>query len=175
MDEQNEHIELAPEPSPRQLARVTEIPLEKKAVPAPLPPAERHSRKCQICHHPEREDIDHLFVNWAKPKLIAQMFEIPWISLYRHARALDLYGLRRNNMRSVLDKILERGVEAEITGDTILRAIRAYSCLNDENKWVETASHVVFSTKTLPETSPPRANLRLPTLPRRAPTIDIAV
>ncbi len=120
----------------------------------------RHSRKCQVCHHPDRDAIEGAFVMWRRPKGIAQVYQLTGDSLYRHAVAFDLYTRRRNNLRSVLDNIMERGVETEITGETILGAVKAYTCLDDSNKWIEPTTNVLFSTKPL-ETRTPLANLTL--------------
>ena len=107
----------------------------------------RHSRKCQVCHHPERDAIEGAFVMWRRPKGIAEVYRLRGDSLYRHAVALDLFSRRRNNFRSVLENIMERGVETEITGETILGAVKAYACLDDSNRWIEPTSNVIFSTK----------------------------
>ena len=106
----------------------------------------RHSRKCQVCHHPERDAIEGAFVMWRRPKGIAEVYRLRGDSLYRHAVALDLFSRRRNNFRSVLENIMEGGVETEITGETILGAVKAYACLDHNNNWVEPTSNVIFST-----------------------------
>ncbi|HKV47858.1 MAG TPA: hypothetical protein VJN69_07175 [Candidatus Acidoferrales bacterium] len=105
----------------------------------------RHSRKCQVCHHPDRDAIEGAFVMWRRPRGIAQVYRLTGDSLYRHAVAFDLYTRRRNNLRSVLDNIMERGIETEITGETILGAVKAYTCLDDNNRWIEPTSNVLFS------------------------------
>jgi len=124
----------------------------------------RHRRKCQVCHHPDRDAIEGAFVMWRRPKGIAEVYRLRGDSLYRHAVAFDLYTRRRNNLRSVLDNIMERGVETEITGETILGAVKAYTCLDDSNRWIEPTSNVVFATKPA-EARPPLANVTIAALP----------
>jgi|SRR5690348_4940365 len=119
----------------------------------------RHSRKCQVCHHPDRDAIEGAFVMWRRPRGIAQVYRLTGDSLYRHAVAFDLYARRRNNLRAVLDNIMERGIETEITGETILGAVKAYTCLDDNNRWIEPTSSVVFSTK------PAETRAQLPIVP----------
>jgi hypothetical protein len=114
---------------------------------------ERHSRKCQICHHPDREQIEGDFLMWRIPAAIVREYDVPEISLYRHAHAFNLFPLRRENLRLGLDRVIERGAQVEVSGDTIIRAIRAQACLTDDNKWLEPAKHVIFSTQPLPDTA----------------------
>ncbi len=108
---------------------------------------ERHQRKCVICHHPDRDEIEELFLNWHQPHATASLFEVSSRSLYRHAHATGLYAARQGNLRSVLDRILEDAERAKITGDCIIRAVRAYTCLTDNNKWVEPPTRVIVSSQ----------------------------
>jgi hypothetical protein len=117
---------------------------ENKADPVALA---RHRRKCQVCHHPEREMIEREYRDWFGPLAIARSYGIPERALFRHLEATGLTSSRRKNLRSALERILERGVETEIDGPTIIQAVRAYCCLNDGNKWVEPVKDVTFSNR----------------------------
>ena len=138
----------------RSQAPLNRILTENTEDPAKLPDIERHSRKCQVCTHPNREAIEKAFVHWRRPTLISQINKLSGDSLYRHARAFNLFARRRSNVRSLLENIMERGIETEITGDTMLRAIRSYVCLSDDNRWVEPTSNVVFQTNRGLESKP---------------------
>ena len=47
---------------------------------------ERHSRKCTICRHPDRDAIEHDFLHWCHPVDIAEEFGLAdHSSIYRHA------------------------------------------------------------------------------------------
>jgi len=125
-----------------------------------LPAEERHRRKCLICRHPDREEIEEEFVNWHDVWYLAKEYKISdYRSIHRHARATGLIVRRRENMRQVLDSIIERRPD-RVTADSIIRAIRAYSCLTDDNRWVEPCSRVEFAvTKTAPQPQQaPRSN-----------------
>jgi hypothetical protein len=37
---------------------------------------ERHSRRCIICHHPEREAIEEEFVHWRSPSRLAHDYKL---------------------------------------------------------------------------------------------------
>jgi hypothetical protein len=125
--------------------------------PEPETPLERHERKCVVCHHPERETIEDMFVHWHQPFRMAHDYDLPLRSLYRHAHATGLLAARRRNLRCVLDHILERATSIHITSDSIVRAVRAYTCLTDTNQWVEPATHVIVSPGS---TTPPPRNSR---------------
>lgn len=102
---------------------------------------ERHSRKCTICNHPDREAIEELFINWHSPQSIRGLFAIyhpfDWSAVYRHARAAGLYAKRSKNLRAVLDLLLEGATHVKPTAHGVIAAVRAYSCLTEEHKWVE--------------------------------------
>jgi hypothetical protein len=122
--------------------------------PEPETPRERHERKCLVCQHPERESIEDMFVHWHQPLRMAHDYDLPLRSLYRHAHATGLLAARRRNLRCVLEHILEDATRVDVTGDAIVRAVRAYTCLTDDNKWVEPATHVIVSPGSTPP--PPR-------------------
>ena len=108
---------------------------------------QRHARKCHICHHPQRAEIENEFLNWHGPREIVNEYHLPHYSvIYRHANALGLRARRNENIRTVLDIFVEQAEAAPITANAILRAIRAYSCLQDDGTWVELPKKVVYHT-----------------------------
>jgi hypothetical protein len=125
-------------------------PSHAQPIPAPESPLERHQRKCVVCAHPDREAIEEDFLHWLSPNGIAYDYKFPASSLYRHAHATGLYTQRQGNLRSLLDHILDHASGATVTGDCIIRAVRAYTCLTPQNTWVEPASRVIFSTAPAP-------------------------
>jgi hypothetical protein len=115
----------------------------------------RHSRKCLVCHHPDRDFIEEEFLHWRSPYAIASQFKISdYRSLYRHARATGILDLRRHNFFSALDSLVEAAEEAKVTGDCVIRAIRAYSCLDSRGHWVDPPTQVNFSTNAIPSARP---------------------
>ena len=98
----------------------------------------RHQRKCRICNHEHREAIESRFLFWETVQSIVKEFGLAHRSLlYRHARATGLMEQRRENFTSVLDSIVEQVETVPITASSILRAIRAYSCLKAHGRWVD--------------------------------------
>src|SRR5271167_4888585 len=94
--------------------------------PPDAPDPLRHERKCLICNHPDRDAIEEEFLHWHSPAEIASRYDISRHAIYRHAHAGNLFAERSGKMRSVLDLIIERADIAKVTGDTIIRAVRAY-------------------------------------------------
>ena len=81
---------------------------ELESAAASAPTEDRHSRKCTICNHPDREDIDAAFLHWSPTEHIVRDFDLPSLSaLYRHAHARGLWNLRRSHIRHALDRIIE--------------------------------------------------------------------
>ena len=118
------------------------------------PSEERHQRKCAVCNHPDRREIEEEFLEWRETWQIARDYELPdHRSIYRHARAYGLIDLRRENRRAMLDRILESG-PAKVTGDTIIRALKAYSCLTKDNRWVEPSKRTEVTVSRAEHSTP---------------------
>ena len=117
---------------------------------------ERHSRRCIICHHPDREAIEEEFVHWRAPWKLSQDYKLnDYRTVYRHARAAGLLLQRRERLHSALDAFVESVDDVTFTGDTILRAMRAYSCIDSHGRWTEIPTQVQFSTSTDPQPPQP--------------------
>ena len=107
----------------------------------------RHQRKCTICHHADREEIEQMFLHWFSASSIYRRFLLKdRSSIYDHAHATGLYSRRRKNMRCALENIIERSDECPVSSNGIVRAIKAYCSLTDAGEWVEPASRVVYQT-----------------------------
>ena len=108
---------------------------------------DRHRRKCVVCRHPDRDAIEEEFIHWRGPYELALQYKIAdYRSLYRHARAAGILLTRRENFHSALDSIVEAAAEARVTGDCVIRAIRAYSCIDRHGRWTEIPSQVSFTS-----------------------------
>jgi hypothetical protein len=99
---------------------------------------ERHARKCAICNHPRREEIEDDFFHWYNPAQIYNEYHLPGVSsLYRHAQATGLLARRRRNLRGVAERILENVDDAQVSGNTILRAMRIFAHVTEDGQWIE--------------------------------------
>src|SRR3984957_19372968 len=69
----------------------------------------RHSRKCSVCHHKDREFIDADYLRWISPETTARQYKISHHSVvYRHADATGLRTQRRAALRATLDHFIEQ-------------------------------------------------------------------
>jgi hypothetical protein len=117
---------------------------------------DRHDRKCAICHHPERADLEEDFLNWRNADLLRKRYKLPnYRTIYRHARATGLYQRRRENLRFAAELLIEDVDQARPGPDTILRAINTCARLNDRGQWVEPVKHVVVSSGSSIASFPP--------------------
>jgi len=130
---------------------ITEPGPDEAAAPDP----NRHSRKCSVCNHPERDAIEEEFLHWRSPHAIGDHYDIHKKAIYRHAHAMGLFARRRGNVRSVLEHLIEQAEHAPVTGQTIINAVRALTCLQDDGRWVEPPRRVIYSIERVPATSIP--------------------
>jgi hypothetical protein len=108
------------------------------------PDLARHARKCIICHHKDRPAIDYDYLNWRSTRQIVKEYALPHrIGLHRHAEVTGLTALRKSKLCSVLDSMIEQAETAPVTGATILRAMRAYSCLTKNGDWIDLPRHKI--------------------------------
>lgn len=132
-----------------------------------IPDFDRHSRKCQLCHHPDVDVIEEAFLNWHSARSIASRFRISRIdSIYRHAHAVGLDTLRRQNVRTVVERFIEEADHVKITAASVLRSIRALSCLDSKGRWTDLPStRVILTSKDLPAVAGLRSEAGLPAEP----------
>ncbi len=98
----------------------------------------RHSRKCLICRHPDVDAIEQIYLNWFSARAIADYFRFHDLDVvYRHAAAAGLDVLRRQNVRSVLERFIEEWRHVKITSSAIIRSIRALSCVDERGHWTD--------------------------------------
>jgi len=129
--------------------------LKKQNDPEAVEFLARHSRKCAICHHPDREDIEDAFLRWRATWYIQRTFELDDARcIYSHARAFGLIERRRENLLPAIDNIVEQSRDVVPSADAVLRAIRAYSCLDNYGRWTDPPSRVVFTASKDSPTGP---------------------
>ncbi len=102
-----------------------------------MPDSVRHESQCTICAHPQREEIDRDFVTWASSTRIAKEYRLARTSIYRHAHATGLFLRRQTNVRTALEKIIERASEVKANAAAVVSAIQAYAKINAQGQWIE--------------------------------------
>jgi len=138
-------------PQPRRLYKRA-APRSRRRIASRLPepeltPLERHARKCQICNHPFREEIEQDFLHWHRPRTISLDYRLPhYRYVYRHAHATGLYERRRTQMLCALELIIEEAGHTQPSADAVIRAVRACSRLDERGVWQDPPSHVIVSS-----------------------------
>ncbi|MGH9734441.1 MAG: hypothetical protein ACRD8A_07620 [Candidatus Acidiferrales bacterium] len=138
------------------LASFAESSLQASAS-APPPDLARHSRRCLVCSHPDRDAIEAEFIRWRSPIRIAEEYGIAdRKSIYRHAHATGLMHRRRCEASRVLEHVLERAESTPTEEfDVITRALRLYTHLDVDARFREPVRthHVLHG-----QIAPPAAN-----------------
>ena len=110
------------------------------STPSRTPPDfSRHSRRCCICLHPDRDAIEGDFIRWRSPELIAREYKLAnRTSIYRHAHCTGLFAWRRRELGRVLEGMLENHEHIPLeASDAIVRAARVYAHLDENGNWFE--------------------------------------
>jgi hypothetical protein len=108
---------------------------------------ERHARKCLVCRHRDREDIESDFLHWHDVSDIIIDYKLPNRRiLYRHARATGLYELRMANIRDAAALIASRAEYAKATASSVLKAIQACSQIDSLGRWVTPPTRTIRYT-----------------------------
>jgi hypothetical protein len=98
---------------------------------------ERHARKCLVCRHRDREEIESDFLHWHDVSDIIIEYKIPnRRALYRHARATGLYELRMANIRDAASLIAAKAEHCRATASSVLKAIQACSQIDSLGRWI---------------------------------------
>lgn len=125
-----------PEPAAPLPASILSLDLADPSLP---PDFSRHARRCIICSHPDRDAIEGDFIRWTSPSQIAKTYKLAdRASVYRHAHSTGLFDRRKREVGRVLENILENAEQCPAENfDTIIRAARLYTHLDNAGTWVE--------------------------------------
>ena len=128
-----------------------------------------HQRRCSICRHPDRDEIEEAFLQWRNIRVIEREFEIDDCAIYRHAHALKLFTQRNLSLRSALEFVIQEAEHIRPTAEGLVKAIRAYTRINNQGEWIDTpTTHIV---KVMPMIDPELRN----STPNAAGTVTLDV
>jgi hypothetical protein len=160
------HKQKRPKRKPRPIPTLAQVTLRPTVPPKQSQPKTQteidlshHQRRCSICRHPEREAIEEAFLQWRRVKSIDLEFkpEGGRTAIYRHARALNLFKQRNLSLRSSLEFVIEQAEHVMPTAEGLVKAIRAYTRINDQGEWIDTpTTHIV---KVMPMVDPEPRNV----------------
>ena len=130
------------------------------------PDFSRHSRRCTVCAHPDRDAIEADFVRWRSPNTIANTYGlVDRAAVYRHAHATGLFARRKRETCRVLEYVMEcmETCPANMI-DTVIRATRAYAHMDDQGRWFEPprTQYVIYGP---PPTDDPQVEILTATRP----------
>jgi hypothetical protein len=139
----------APVPRPRR--RAPRLDLRTARAPrkslAEMSALERHTRKCLVCRHRDREEIESDFLHWHDMGDIVIDYKLPnRRALYRHARATGLYELRMANIRDAASLIAAKAEHCRATASSVLKAIQACSQIDELGRWIEPPKQLIRYT-----------------------------
>ncbi len=109
----------------------------KNVLPSAYPNLGRHEHGCKICAHPQREEIEDAFISWRSPAKIATEYKFHRASVYRHARAYDLFSKRDRNLRGALSHIIEKASDVPVNASAIVAAVSAYARINSQGRAID--------------------------------------
>ena len=124
-------------------------------------PITHHERLCLVCRNPLREAIEEEFIHWHSVQDIAEHYGIEPRTIYRHAKAVNLYDQRDRNLRFALGHIIHRAQTVRANADSVIRAVHHFARINRNGQWVEPPTHVVVSSGSgvsEPSSDPPPAD-----------------
>ena len=98
----------------------------------------RLQRACSVCAHQQRKEIEAGFIGWRSAAAIAEEFGLAdRASVYRHAHGLDLFRKRQRNVRSALERIIEKAGEVDVTASAVVAAVQAYAKINSNGERID--------------------------------------
>ncbi len=119
------------------------------------PKQSRHARRCTVCHHEDRLEIEDDFLHWRAGHRNRRRVRLPdRRAVYRHARATRLYQRRMRNMRVACSHIAGHAERVTPNAKNVLDAIRACSLIDNDGVWHEPARRVIVEHVNAPQPSP---------------------
>ena len=118
--------------------------MERHGISAKLPALDRHARKCAVCKHKDREDIELDFLHWHNAMQIVWGYDLPDKRVvFRHAHATGLYEKRMLQMRYAASLMVDHAETVKPTASAVLKAMRACTILNNHGEWIDPPNRVV--------------------------------
>ena len=88
----------------------------------------RHQSQCSVCSHPQRQEIEDAWLNWANTTELADKYRLSRDALYRHMHALGCYSERQSRRKRLYENILERAQMTSFRGSDLVKVSRNTHC-----------------------------------------------
>ena len=112
-----------------------------KVSPTPIPKSvSKHphlKEYCPVCRHKQKKQLEKRYVQWEPVKDLAKDYNLPYWWIRYHMDVTGVESERRANVKSSLSRIIEVGVQKDISAGEIVSAVTAMSKINDSGKWVD--------------------------------------
>lgn len=97
----------------------------------------KHASKCSVCRHPDTEEIESRFLAWDSPRTLEEAYRLPQTSVWRHAKALNLYEKRQESLVDVIEKVIEKGIVelGKVSATNLIQAVQVHAKLTGQ--WVD--------------------------------------
>jgi hypothetical protein len=137
-----------------------------------------HTRRCNVCRHPDRKAIEQEFLRWRSPDKIAQHYHIAdHSSIYRHVHATGIFARRRKAVRVALESIIECAEIVKVTASSVVNAVHAYTHINEFGEWIKhPTKHIVIvqHQNVSQENNQPAASAETPESNRQTQEVEHA-
>ena len=99
----------------------------------------RHASRCSVCRHPQRAEIEALYLGWADPNKLETAFGLPSAALRRHAAVYEHDVERARRAPAAAAVMLEKAIRhmrpEDLTPQLALDLLRELRALaNDRRK-----------------------------------------
>lgn len=100
----------------------------------------RHQSQCSVCTHPQRQEIEEAWLNWANTIDLADRCGLSRDAVYRHMHALGLFHERQTRRKRLYENILERAPITSFRGSDIVKLLKEYAELCEREEANQAAS-----------------------------------
>ena len=86
----------------------------------------RHQSQCSVCTHPQRQEIEEAWLDWANTIDLADKCGLSRDAVYRHMHVLGLFHERQKRRKRLYEKGLERLDITLLRGSDLVKLLRDY-------------------------------------------------
>jgi hypothetical protein len=111
----------------------------------------RHARCCTICSHRKLAEIEEDFISWKSPAAIASEYRLAdRATVYGNAHAFGPFEKRKRNIRTALEKIMEKAGDVDVNASAVVAAVQAYAKINAQGQWIDRSENLSLTGDDAP-------------------------
>lgn len=100
----------------------------------------RHQSQCSVCTHPQRQEIEEAWLDWANTIDLADKCGLSRDAVYRHMHVLGLFHERQKRRKRLYENILERAPITSFRSSDIVKLLKEYMALCEREEANQAAS-----------------------------------